>query len=179
MNNKFDSDQETNDIIENANETIDGSIEGAIDGSFDGTSERVEEANEAEEAFNETVQNASEAEAETIDKAADKTTETTAETTGQAEPAAHGIVDNIKAKSIWLRLFFMLVIALLYSVSRLVVGVVVMLQFFFVLFTGKTNTQLLLVGQSLSTYTYQIICYLTFNTEDRPFPFDTEWPKRE
>ena len=73
----------------------------------------------------------------------------------------------------------MLVIALLYSVSRLVVGAVVMLQFFFVLFTGKTNNHLLSFGQALSTYTYQVISYLTFNTEERPFPFDTEWPKAE
>ncbi|MGB5259977.1 MAG: DUF4389 domain-containing protein [Gammaproteobacteria bacterium] len=28
----------------------------------------------------------------------------------------------------------------------------------------------------MATYTYQIINYLTFNTEDRPFPFDLDWP---
>ena len=84
--------------------------------------------------------------------------------------------ENLKSQSTWLRLFFMLVMVLLYSVSRLVVSAVVVLQFFWVLFTGETNKRLGNLGQALATYTYQIICYLTFNTEQRPFPFDSDWP---
>ena len=156
---KFVSGQESHEIEENASEIIEGS------------SERVEEVNEAEESVSESTQATSDAEV-VDDTVLD-------EAIGKAEPTANSVVDNIKSKSIWLRLFFMLVIALLYSVSRLVVGAVVMLQFFFVLFTGKTNNQLLSFGQALSTYTYQVISYLTFNMEERPFPFDTEWPKAE
>jgi hypothetical protein len=85
--------------------------------------------------------------------------------------------ENLKTRSTWLRLFFMLVMILLYSVSRVVVGVVVLLQFFWVLFTVQTNKPLETFGLSLATYTYQIICYLTFNTEERPFPFDLDWPE--
>jgi len=70
----------------------------------------------------------------------------------------------------------MLVMVLLYSVSRLVVSAVVVLQFFWVLLTGETNKRLENLGQALATYTYQIICYLTFNTDERPFPFDADWP---
>ena len=83
---------------------------------------------------------------------------------------------NLKSRSTWLRLFFMLVMVLLYSVSRLVVSAVVVLQFFWVLFTGETNKRLENLGQALATYTYRIICYLTFNTDERPFPFDADWP---
>lgn len=86
------------------------------------------------------------------------------------------IKNNLKSRSTWLRLFFMLVMVLLYSVSRLVVSAVVVLQFFWVLFTGETNKGLENLGQALATYTYQIIRYLTFNTEERPFPFDADWP---
>jgi len=50
------------------------------------------------------------------------------------------------------------------------------LQSFWVLFTGETNKLLEKFGQSLAAYTYQIIRYLTFNTEERPFPFDLDWP---
>ena len=75
-----------------------------------------------------------------------------------------------------MRLFFMFVIALLYSVSRVVVSAVVVVQFFWVLLTGEANQKLQIFGQALSTYTYQIILYLTFNTEERPFPFDADWP---
>lgn len=83
---------------------------------------------------------------------------------------------HVKARSTWLRLFFMLVVALLYGVSRVVVGAVVVVQFFWVLFTGGTNQRLERLGLALATYTYQIIRYLTFNTEQRPFPFDMDWP---
>ena len=84
---------------------------------------------------------------------------------------------NVKSRSTWLRLFFMIVVVFLYGVSRVVVGAVVVLQFFYVLFSGETNKRLEQLGQALATYTYQIIRYLTFNTEARPFPFDADWPK--
>ena len=86
------------------------------------------------------------------------------------------IAKNLKSKSIWMRLLFMLIITFLYSVSRIVVGTVVVVQFFCVLFTGETNQKLQVFGKSLAMYTNQIILYLTFNTEERPFPFDLDWP---
>jgi len=70
----------------------------------------------------------------------------------------------------------MSVVVILYAVSRVVVTAVVLLQFFSVLLSGETNKPLGIFGQSLATYTYQIISYLTFNTEQRPFPFDLDWP---
>ena len=92
---------------------------------------------------------------------------------GQSRQIKH----NMKASSTWVRLFFMIVVVMLAAVSRVVVGVVVVLQFFFVLFTAESNKKLEGLGQSLATYTYQIIRYLTFNTEERPYPFDADWPK--
>ena len=84
--------------------------------------------------------------------------------------------NNLKSRSIWMRLVFMLIMTFLYSISRIVVGTVVVVQFIWVLFTGKTNPKLLSFGNSLAVYTREIILYLTFNTEKRPFPFDLEWP---
>ena len=95
-----------------------------------------------------------------------------------SETASHeAIRENVKSGSTWLRLFFMLVVAFLYGVSRVVVTAVVVLQFFWVLFTGSRNEALLEFGQSLATYTYQVVAYLTFVTEERPFPIDAEWPE--
>jgi hypothetical protein len=44
------------------------------------------------------------------------------------------------------------------------------------LFTGEINKQLQQIGQSVAGYMYQIVRYLTFNTEDKPFPFGGSWP---
>jgi hypothetical protein len=84
--------------------------------------------------------------------------------------------EHLKSRSTWLRLFFMIVVSVFYAIARLVTTVVVIVQFCHVLFTGQVNAQLRAFGQSLATYTYQIVTYLTFNTEVRPFPFDAQWP---
>ncbi len=83
---------------------------------------------------------------------------------------------NVKSKATWLRLFFMLIFVCLYFVSRVVLSAVVVVQFFWLLFNGTINESLRALGQSLASYTYQIIRYLTFNTNVRPFPFDSAWP---
>lgn len=87
--------------------------------------------------------------------------------------------DHLTARATWLRLLFMVVITILWGVSRIVLGAVVVLQFLWLLFTGQTNGRLAELGQSLAVYTYQVVRYLTFNTEKRPFPFDTDWPRAE
>lgn len=83
---------------------------------------------------------------------------------------------NLKSRATWTRLLFMLICYVLVSLAGLVGSVVVVLGFLMVLFTGEVNRELREVGQSLATYIYQNIRYLTFNTDDRPFPFGNEWP---
>lgn len=89
------------------------------------------------------------------------------------------IEENVKSRSTWLRLLFMIAFGFLYGVSRLVVFAVVALQFFWLLFTGSPNPRLTAAGQSLATYTYQLVCFLTFCSDVRPFPFDDDWPSSE
>ncbi|HVY64276.1 MAG TPA: DUF4389 domain-containing protein [Gammaproteobacteria bacterium] len=84
--------------------------------------------------------------------------------------------EHLTARSTWLRLVFMIVLGICHELARLVGAVVVILQFLHVLFTGAPNDRLKDVGLSLAQYVRQVIEYLTFNTEVRPFPFDAEWP---
>lgn len=84
--------------------------------------------------------------------------------------------ENVKSRSTWLRFLFMVIMFIIYGITRLIVLAVVLLQFLLVLFTGEKNKQLLVFSQSLATYTYQVIRFLAFNTEERPFPFDADWP---
>lgn len=86
------------------------------------------------------------------------------------------IEKNVKEKSTWVRLFFMIVLAILYGLSCIVLGAVVVVQFFYVLFTGQTKDQLKAFGHSLAIYSFEVIDYLTFNTDVKPFPFEGEWP---
>jgi hypothetical protein len=83
---------------------------------------------------------------------------------------------NMTARSTWLRLIFMIIVGFLYAISRVVTGAVIIIQFFNVLITGKTNEQLKTLGHSLAIYSLQVVDFMTFNTETRPFPFDAAWP---
>ena len=88
--------------------------------------------------------------------------------------------DNLKAhlkeRKTWLRGLYMLLFVIFYSVAEIVISVVVLFQFLLALFTGNTNERLLKLGQSLGTYVYQILQFLTFNSDYHPFPFGA-WPK--
>lgn len=84
--------------------------------------------------------------------------------------------ENLKSKATWTRFLFMVICSILVWLASIVGAVVVVLGFLMVLFTGEVNRELRGVGQSLATYIYENIRYLTFNTDERPFPFGGEWP---
>jgi Domain of unknown function (DUF4389) len=92
----------------------------------------------------------------------------------EREPSA--MEENLKSKPTWMRLVFMIIFSILASVTSFVATVVVVLGFLWVLFTGETNKQLQELGKSIASYLYQIFCYLTYNSDDRPYPFELEWP---
>ena len=84
--------------------------------------------------------------------------------------------EHLKSRNTWMRLLFMAICYVLVSLAVLVCSVVVVLGFLMVLFTGRVNPELREVGQSLASYIYENIRYLTYNTDDRPFPFGSPWP---
>lgn len=83
---------------------------------------------------------------------------------------------NLRERKTWLRALYMLIFAVIYSVAEIVIAAVVLFQLLSALFTGGINTRLLRLGQSLSTFVYQIMLFLTFNSEYHPYPFGA-WPK--
>ena len=76
----------------------------------------------------------------------------------------------------WIRLIYMAILALLFAVARVVIWIVAALQFLTILFTGEGNRNLRNLGQGVSKWCYQAILYLTFNSDQKPFPFD-DWPE--
>ena len=83
--------------------------------------------------------------------------------------------EHLKDTGIWKRLLFMILFTILYSAAEVVLAVVVVFQFLTVLITGAKNGKVLSFGAQLSTYTYHVFSYLTFNTEARPYPMG-DWP---
>jgi len=86
------------------------------------------------------------------------------------------IEQNLKSRTTWLRLLFMCIYGMLAGLASMVATVVVALGFLMVLFTGEVNQELRQLGQGIASYLFQIVRYLTFNTDDKPFPFGSAWP---
>ncbi len=104
----------------------------------------------------------------------------------QNPPADHAFVDdsgagkpieeNIKSRATWTRLLFMVISYILISIASFVGTFIVILGFLWLLVTGEVNQQIRQVGQSIAAYIYEIVRYLTFNTDQRPFPLGGDWP---
>lgn len=82
---------------------------------------------------------------------------------------------HIREPKTWLRGFYILLFLVFYSVAKVVIFAIIFFQFILTVVTGKTNERLVKLGLSLSTYSYQILTFLTFNTDYHPYPFGA-WP---
>jgi hypothetical protein len=85
---------------------------------------------------------------------------------------------NLKNIGIWQRIFFMLLYALVIELVGLLLWLVVFLQLGAMLLTGKPNDNILNFGRQLSVYLYHILLFVTFNSDQRPFPF-SPWDMTE
>jgi len=85
---------------------------------------------------------------------------------------------NMTASETWLRGLFMLLFIFLLVIARVVTGAVVVTQFLFTVFTGQCNHNLREFGASLAMYVYQALLFVTYNSENKPFPF-APWPSRD
>jgi len=82
---------------------------------------------------------------------------------------------NLTSGERWLRLVYMIMFALIIQVAGTVMWLLVILQFVFSIIKGNDHEQLRAFGGTLSTYIYQILRFLSYKSDEKPFPFD-DWP---
>ena len=88
------------------------------------------------------------------------------------------INENLKKTSTWKRIFFILVFAVIVGLVRILLWAVILLQIASTLLTGAVNKNILDFGRKLSAYLYHILLFLTFNSDQLPFPF-SDWSLTE
>ena len=81
-------------------------------------------------------------------------------------------------RNIWMRGLFMLLMGLVFHVCITVLGIVALIQFVITLLNDTPNARLVSLGRNLGNYVRQIVNFLTFVTEEIPFPFG-DWPAGE
>lgn len=91
---------------------------------------------------------------------------------------SNDVKENLKSQSTWKRGLYMLLFVIFYSIAEIVLFAVVIFQFLLQLFTSETNQRLRKLGQSISTYAYQVLVFVSFNSEYHPYPFGA-WPDGE
>lgn len=78
---------------------------------------------------------------------------------------------NVKNKDTWLRLVFLIVFGFIFYLCSLLAFAASVLQFLAKLFSGSSIKALAEFGDDLATYLSQVIRYLTFASDVKPFPF--------
>lgn len=79
------------------------------------------------------------------------------------------------SRNLWMRALFMLLMILAYQVSVTLLFILAVIQFLIVLVNDAPNTRLMSFGRSVGSYLKQVVQFLTFATEEVPFPF-SDWP---
>lgn len=85
------------------------------------------------------------------------------------------IITTESKRNIWVRGLYMLLMALAYQISGTLIFIVAIFQFLATLINDTPNTRLLSFGRNLGRYFQQIVYFLTFASEEVPFPF-RDWP---
>ncbi len=78
---------------------------------------------------------------------------------------------NLTRESTWFRLIHMIVLVIAFNIAELVIGAVVVFQLLSKLLTGKANEHLKAFGADIGVYLSCIVRFLTFETENKPFPY--------
>jgi hypothetical protein len=84
--------------------------------------------------------------------------------------------DNVKEIDTWLRFIAMVFFGFAFYIVFALTFFVAAVQFLIKLLTGSVNNQLSWFGASLGAYMKDAISFLTFYSEERPFPFGRAWP---
>ncbi len=84
--------------------------------------------------------------------------------------------DSLKSTQTWQRVFFVLLyLVVACIIVETVFVALILLQCGFMLLSGKKNDNLLQFSRSVLSYYVQVLEYLCFKSDERPFPFKP-WP---
>ena len=81
------------------------------------------------------------------------------------------VKENVKNVDTWLRGLFILVFSVIFYFLISIIWLLVIFQFITKVVTGNLNNQLENFSSGLTQYALQILDYVTFQSDTRPFPF--------
>ncbi len=91
---------------------------------------------------------------------------------------SQNVKHNIKQSSTWKRGLYILLFSICYQLAAAILFVIIVFQFALKLLTDDTNAELRLLSRRLGSYLYQLIQFMSFNSNDKPYPYGS-WPEDE
>lgn len=85
------------------------------------------------------------------------------------------IKENLANQDVWLRGLFIILFAVILYFTFVLISLLIVFQFVGKLLTGELNRQLAGFSVGLLHYISQALGYMTFQSDDKPFPF-SPWP---
>ncbi|MFA5630678.1 MAG: DUF4389 domain-containing protein [Porticoccaceae bacterium] len=85
---------------------------------------------------------------------------------------------NLTNPDLWIRLIYMILFWLFSWLARAAVGIIGIVQFVMVLLNSEASVRLRGWGDSIARWTEQVYRFLTFASEEKPYPFQ-DWPVAE
>jgi hypothetical protein len=82
---------------------------------------------------------------------------------------------NVKNVDTWIRGLFIIIYAVISYVLFWIIWLVVIFQFVMKVLTANLNPNVMNFSGGLTRYAFQILEYVTFQSETRPWPFGP-WP---
>lgn len=89
--------------------------------------------------------------------------------------SASSVKENVKNTDTWIRGVFIIIYGVIFYLLFWILWVVVIFQFLMKVLLGNLNDNLMDFSGGLTRYAYQILQYVTFRSEERPWPFGP-WP---
>jgi len=86
------------------------------------------------------------------------------------------VKENVKNVDVWIRGLFIVVFGVIFYFLLIIISLVVIFQFVMRILTGNLNQNIFTLSEGLCLYAFQILNYVTFRSEERPYPFSA-WPK--
>lgn len=78
-------------------------------------------------------------------------------------------------RSLWVRMLLMLLMGLAFHIAVTILGALALVQLLFAAISDGPNERLQHFGRSLGQYLRQITDFVSFASEELPFPF-SDWP---
>ena len=83
------------------------------------------------------------------------------------------LTENIKEPSIWVNFFLKVIYLVFLNFIVPFLGFITLLQLLFSIASKKPNENLVSFSKKISSYIYQIINFITYSSDQRPWPFNS------